>query len=222
MSETMWRCTECGKWSHAKRKPHHHEVFTLSEPDDESKILRCEQDDWATGYVVACGERDDYIQMFVDAWEEYEPNPGKIWLLPDTYRGTIARWFRMGVPIEIIEDAARTATRSSKNFNRVDRFRYMCGIVWRQVHAVSEAVFDRDAIEGSFLTEERISDLRSDAYDIGWKNASRLGMQRFWNSWTNPVTAFVDTHQKTGMYMSTRGVSAAEFNAYDLEAWPNA
>lgn len=27
MTLTLWRCSECGKWSHAKRRPNTHERF---------------------------------------------------------------------------------------------------------------------------------------------------------------------------------------------------
>lgn len=42
MAETylkIWRCTDCQKWSHAKRMPQWHKRFVNEQPLDESTIL---------------------------------------------------------------------------------------------------------------------------------------------------------------------------------------
>ena len=49
--------------------------------------------------------------------------------LPDNYRNTIVRWFKQGIPMELIEYAVAVAMRG-----RVDEvFRYMCGVVYRRL-----------------------------------------------------------------------------------------
>src|SRR3954471_24426772 len=39
---TLWRCSQCGKWSHAKRRPKHHERAVYDEPVDSVRVLRVE------------------------------------------------------------------------------------------------------------------------------------------------------------------------------------
>jgi hypothetical protein len=70
MTETirLWRCTRCGKWSHAKRQPKQHRRFMRAEPDDCSVIERVEptyshlagfEDEG--GVIVACGPFEMWI-----------------------------------------------------------------------------------------------------------------------------------------------------------------
>lgn len=41
-SVTLWRCQACGKWSHAQRKPKHHQRPVMDEPEDDSTVIRYE------------------------------------------------------------------------------------------------------------------------------------------------------------------------------------
>lgn len=68
----LWRCAECGRWSHAKRKPLRHErFFGLEPPEDDSRISRTEEAQetdtgaWVTAYWVNCGPFDDWNAMRV-------------------------------------------------------------------------------------------------------------------------------------------------------------
>lgn len=72
-SVRLWRCDGCGKWSHAKRRPRHHERFVPAAalPDDakagdvveQGRILRIEEGWYSSGpdggydggARVACG-----------------------------------------------------------------------------------------------------------------------------------------------------------------------
>jgi hypothetical protein len=38
VSERLWRCAECGKWSHAKRRPPWHTKFAGDEPPEGAVI----------------------------------------------------------------------------------------------------------------------------------------------------------------------------------------
>ena len=73
MSETLWRCIECGKWSHAKRRPKHHERFVSAEHHIEpEKVIR-----HVEGYQTAVDECD-YGGWFVACgpfaeWQAYLP-----------------------------------------------------------------------------------------------------------------------------------------------------
>lgn len=72
MSERLWRCAECGKWSHAKRDPKSHERFVqarFSEPDPpEDKIIRVVEDIQIAvddfdpgGWFVRCGPFEPWV-----------------------------------------------------------------------------------------------------------------------------------------------------------------
>jgi hypothetical protein len=59
---TIWRCTSCGKWSHAVRCPKFHQRWTPDEPGEDERVLRYEPPSYDRegngddgGYVVACG-----------------------------------------------------------------------------------------------------------------------------------------------------------------------
>lgn len=57
----MWRCTQCGKWSHAKRKPKTHRRWVDEEPEDESTVTDYDDGfvppdgDYAERWEIACG-----------------------------------------------------------------------------------------------------------------------------------------------------------------------
>ena len=57
----MWRCAQCGKWSHAKRMPKTHRRWVDEEPEDESTVTNYEPgDEWAERWEVACGPFTHY------------------------------------------------------------------------------------------------------------------------------------------------------------------
>lgn len=106
------------------------------------------------------GKRNDYIDEWVDAWTAGDD-------VPSDWRKSIARWFEMGVPIDIPVDAAEIACASSKWFKGTGRFSYMCGIVWRQVQAVTDLASEYEAIEGSFMSEDTLLDIKYENYLLG-------------------------------------------------------
>jgi hypothetical protein len=117
--------------------------------------------------VERMGERDEYI----DNWAEfytYQP-------LPADWRNTIGRWFEMGVPLELVVDAARIACGKTQEFRGDGRFAYMCGIVWNQVHAVREVTATLDALEASIWSDEGLDNERVEAYNKGWENGQEVG-----------------------------------------------
>lgn len=117
--------------------------------------------------VERLGERDDYIEEFKDAYT-YEP-------MPDDWRNSIARWFEMGVPVELVVDAAEKVCANPKRFNGHARFTYMCGMVWNQVTVVDEVAEQYRAVAGAFMGERARDDERIDAYlhghDVGYRQA---------------------------------------------------
>lgn len=70
MTEKLYRCSHCGKWSHAQRKPKHHERWVPDnlqgdEPDPVT-VIRYEpggvkpEDDFTGGWYVRCGPFDTW------------------------------------------------------------------------------------------------------------------------------------------------------------------
>jgi hypothetical protein len=56
--ERMWRCTACGKWSHAVRRPKYHRVTVVDEPAEGTALeyLAASLDpDDQDAWVVPCG-----------------------------------------------------------------------------------------------------------------------------------------------------------------------
>lgn len=108
--------------------------------------------------------RNDYI----DDWAEFYDYP-----VPESWRDSIGRWFDMGVPLEVLTDAAERAGASRKTFRGTDRFAYMCGIVWGKVRMVDEIAEKYRAIEGRFFSSAALDDFAIDQWRGGWANGYR-------------------------------------------------
>lgn len=114
-------------------------------------------------------DKESYQDEFIDAWP---------WdrIIP-TWRGSIAAFWRMGVPIQLIRDALET-TESRTSITTADaRFRYMCGIIWNHIGLVVEAVSSREALAGAWRTESDLDDLRYTAFMDGRDSLRREGDQ---------------------------------------------
>jgi hypothetical protein len=60
----MYRCTTCGKWSHAKRQPRSHKRWVREdEPgyDPERALSQAWYDDSPSGHLVDCGPFVPYV-----------------------------------------------------------------------------------------------------------------------------------------------------------------
>lgn len=110
--------------------------------------------------VERMGERNDYIDAFAEAYT-YEP-------LPSDWRHSVGRWFEMGVPVDLLTDAAEIACSLTRTFKSTDRFAYMCGIVWKQVRMVSEEAEARAALDGRFFSEGDLLEEKLAAFNEGW------------------------------------------------------
>lgn len=58
---TLWRCRECGKWSHAKRDPIRHKHWHPLPPTDDHP----EPDKWE-GWWTWCGPFDRWVAVHDD------------------------------------------------------------------------------------------------------------------------------------------------------------
>jgi len=110
--------------------------------------------------VERIGLTEDYIDQWVDSWSNWDETP-------INYRESLTRWHRMGVPIEIVTDAARRASASTKWFRGTGRFTYMCGIVWNQITAVDAITADKAYLDKHIVTEAELEALRAYAWESG-------------------------------------------------------
>lgn len=85
---------------------------------------------------------------YEDAWTE----SWELQYLPGNWRVTIGRWHDMGVPLELVADAAQIACRKSRG-SLDATFRYFCGIVWNQVSVVTGEATAKLALDGAWMTE---------------------------------------------------------------------
>lgn len=77
--ETLWRCTTCGKWSHAKKRPKWHERFVpLSFGMPDSRLIIDEDfGDYdhingttrEGGWTIQCGPFEQWSAVRVDSNE---------------------------------------------------------------------------------------------------------------------------------------------------------
>lgn len=116
--------------------------------------------------VERMGERDDYCNEFAQVFRDLAPADWDI---------SVGRWFEMGVPVELVVDAAKRAMAKQSPFTRTERFKYMCGIVWNQVHAVNEAVELKSAILGAFMTEDDREALDQQTWSQGYRAGDDAG-----------------------------------------------
>lgn len=105
-------------------------------------------------------DRAEYIDTFLGEWGAH---------LPNDWRATIGRWHRMGVPIEIVTEAAEIAMDNTAVYDR-NRFSYMCGVVWNQVRSVTEEVTQKAALDGAWMTGEALTEERIEAYEEGYES----------------------------------------------------
>lgn len=134
--------------------------------------------------VEQLGARDDYLEAFTDAYT---------YGLPDEWPNTLGRWFNMGVPVELVVNAAQIACRNPKTFPGARRFNYMCGIVWNLVRLIDEQVAQRAALDGQWFTDEQLSDERIDAYMAGCRAAEARAASE--HALDGLLVDFIDRHK---------------------------
>lgn len=77
-------------------------------------------------------EADEYAEQFSDIWASWEVHDKPVELPPE-WESTMHRWFRMGVPIRMVELAVRKSMALQFPKGLFGRYRYMCGVVWNQI-----------------------------------------------------------------------------------------
>lgn len=142
----------------------------------------------------------------IGARTEYEDQWRAVWTftpIPDAWRNTIGRWHDMGVPLELVLDAARVACRKEKTFYGTDRFRYFCGIVWNQVSTVTEEAGAKLALDGAWMDSIQMDEFGHGQYRNGWdkawgiaKSFVDVGLEGARPAWT--LEDFIDRGARSG------------------------
>lgn len=84
---------------------------------------------------------DEYLAVFANAWPSYRTKN-----LPHDYASTLRALYEAGLPAEKIKYAAGVAISTPA---AADRFRYFCGVCWRQVRElqqIAKALIEADEV----------------------------------------------------------------------------
>lgn len=110
--------------------------------------------------VEQLGEQDDYISEFATEFK------GRT--VPQGWKGSLIRWFEMGVPIEIVIDAGHRADcRTYASTDAESWFKYLAGVVWKKAETVTEEVRRREPFDGCWYSWSDLIDIRWEEYQRG-------------------------------------------------------
>lgn len=124
-------------------------------------------------------ERTAYEDAWVESWS--------LPLIPEDWRRTVGRWHEMGVPLELVADAARIACQRSRG-SLDATFRYFCGIVWNQVSTITAEAAVKLTLDGAWKTAEQLQKHYEDGMHDGQFLAADGG------SWLDDT--FKEKHEK--------------------------
>lgn len=122
---------------------------------------------------------EEYEELFLSSWNEWSFPSGlsrEHLPLPNDWRATFKRWWRMSVPQSLIVASVDTAM-GAKNVSREDTFRYYCGIIWRtieQYDAASETATNSGRVYGPTELETFGEGQWNLGYNNGRRAAARL------------------------------------------------
>lgn len=78
-------------------------------------------------------EADKFATEFSAQWVGWRDHEGKPVPMPYDWESTLHRWFRMGVPMRMLELAIPKAMALTFPKGEHGRFRYLCGVIWNQI-----------------------------------------------------------------------------------------
>lgn len=120
---------------------------------------------------------DEFCEEFDEEWNDYTTN-GETVERPIDYEATIHRWYHLGVPMRMINLALKGAMALRNPGQDFGRFRYMCGIVWKQI---DESGLDYSLTHDTvkvYTQAEVDGDLLPDARMDGWQVGYEVGYWR--------------------------------------------
>lgn len=80
--------------------------------------------------------------IFVQKWERYRVG-GEPLAMPLDWTATFDRFNALHVPMDLLEHAIETAMVSTR-VKHEDKFRYMCGVIWRTIDKAQEQIAAED------------------------------------------------------------------------------
>jgi hypothetical protein len=95
---------------------------------------------WARQRIDDRYERDCYVDQFTDAWDiwGYGPDDDRKQVpKPGGWKATIWQFYETGLPVEELEDAITIACGRDR-VQLEEKFRYMCGVAWKQVEKMHQ------------------------------------------------------------------------------------
>lgn len=113
--------------------------------------------------------------------------------VPPEWRSSIGRFYTLGVPLEAVQEAARLASDKWQYSRSMDRFKYMCGILWNQCREVNGAIAESLDMDGCWYTENDLDDLRYEAFREGWSRGQKDGFSKGVFK-PDPITMLIHHH----------------------------
>lgn len=123
---------------------------------------------------------DEYIEEFRDAWKRwgYEDaaKDHHAFPLPDGWTLSIRRWYRIGAPISLIEEAIEIAMtrRNLATAELSARFAYTAGVIWKRIDeigSIETVTLDSVAVYTAMEADEMASDRGAAGYQAGYHRA---------------------------------------------------
>lgn len=117
-----------------------------------------------------------FAQVFESKWNAWKTTGTKETIpLPPEWRASVARWYRMGVPLELFEDAIDVAMRKPFLRGEYAEFSYMAGVIWGRIneHEIDYSLTEETVhTYTKFEFEDAEAAARKEAYDEGFKDGT--------------------------------------------------
>ncbi|MCT1459900.1 HNH endonuclease [Aestuariimicrobium sp. p3-SID1156] len=155
-------CYDCNVGK-ASTKPDDKVVQAVS--DETLRFYELAKQAWAVR-AAAIRERNAYIDGIGE--QIHFPKP-------EGWRTSIANWYDLGIPEEVVLDAVRIATDKRDEWHNIDRFRYMAGVVWNQARETNYAIEEKFSLEGSWLDDSTLDEMLQEYYQQGHKLGREAG-----------------------------------------------
>lgn len=125
-------------------------------------------------------DEQEFIDQFDDAWGKWKLTQSqKSVPLPPDYKVTLRQWCHMGVPEELVSYAVEVAMERT-NVAASNTFKYMCGVVWRQLDSADapySLTENTTAVYTQLEADEMASERGADGYQYGFHKGYRAALE---------------------------------------------
>lgn len=121
---------------------------------------------------------EEYIEEFESTWSGWRrTRTGEGIPRPDHWRQSVRRWHRIGVPLELIEDAIERAMKKRLDGRtQHDEFRYMAGIIWRTIDDIGSVETVTPETVKTYTPHEA-EEREIDAWRMGWDSGYNKALE---------------------------------------------